>query len=40
MVAVGYPGSIADLLEKYQAREVPSPRKPLQEIAMPGRFQE
>ena len=40
MVAVGYPGSIADLPEKYQAREVPSPRKPLQEIAMPGRFQE
>ena len=38
MVAVGAPGDVSDLPEKYQEREVPSPRKSLSEIAMPGVF--
>lgn len=39
MVAVGHPGDISLLSEKYQAREVPSARKPIAEIAFAGRLQ-
>ena len=38
MIAVGHPGELTDLPEKYQSREVPSPRKDLEEIAMRGRL--
>ncbi|MEM7099281.1 MAG: nitroreductase family protein [Pseudomonadota bacterium] len=38
MVAFGYPGDPANLPEKYQEREKPSPRKTLSEIAFPGRL--
>ena len=38
MVALGYPGVAEDLPEKLRAREVPSPRQPLTELAMPGRL--
>ncbi|MCB1644767.1 MAG: nitroreductase family protein [Pseudomonadales bacterium] len=40
MVAVGHPGDIATLPESYQARETPSGRRPLAEIAMTGTFSE
>ncbi len=36
MVAVGYPGKIEDLPELLREREVPSQRKPLEEIAFEG----
>jgi len=36
IVAVGHPGQREDLPEAYQARETPSPRKPLDEIAFAG----
>ncbi|MEQ8692970.1 MAG: nitroreductase family protein [Pseudomonadales bacterium] len=38
MVAVGHPGEITALPDKLQAREIPSPRKALSEIAMPGKL--
>jgi len=38
MVAVGYPGDKRELPEKYQDREVPSPRKPLSELTFEGRL--
>ena len=38
IVAVGYPGEVADLPEKYQEREIPSPRKSLTELVFAGRF--
>lgn len=38
MVAVGFPGDVETLPEKLQAREVPSPRKGLDEIAFAGRL--
>jgi nitroreductase len=38
LVAVGHPGRREDLPEAYQARETPSPRKPLAEIAFAGGF--
>lgn len=38
MVAVGHPGDVEALPEKLRARETPSPRKPLAEIAFEGRF--
>jgi nitroreductase len=38
MVAVGHPGSLHALPEKLQARELPSGRKPLGEIAFEGSF--
>ena len=37
-VAIGRMGDPATLPEKLQEREVPSPRKPLNEIAYPGNF--
>lgn len=37
-VAIGRMGDPATLPEKLQEREVPSPRKPLDEIAYPGNF--
>ena len=39
MIAVGYPGDVSVLPEKYQERELPSPRKSIQEIAHPGQLQ-
>jgi len=39
MLAVGHPGEVASLPEPYQERETPSPRIPLSQIAMSGRFQ-
>jgi nitroreductase len=38
IVAVGHPGLIRDLPENYRARETPSPRKALDEIAFEGTF--
>lgn len=38
MVAIGYPGDVNELPEKYQDREVPSPRKSIGEIAFAGRL--
>lgn len=38
-VAIGRQGDPTTLPEKLQAREVPSDRKPLEEIAYPGNFQ-
>ena len=38
MVAVGKLGDKASLAEYLQAREVPSPRKPLSELAAEGDF--
>lgn len=38
MVAVGAPGPVEALPEKYQDREKPSVRKPAEEIAKPGPF--
>ncbi len=40
MLAVGHLGDISSLPEAYQERETPSGRKPLDEIAMIGRYQE
>lgn len=39
-VAIGRKGDLARLPEKLQAREVPSPRKSLDEIAYPGNFRD
>lgn len=38
MVAVGYPGEISDLPEKYQEKEVPSPRKALEDLLFHGKL--
>ncbi len=38
MIALGHPGAVAELPEKYQAREVPSDRKPLEQLVFEGRF--
>jgi nitroreductase len=38
MVALGHPGRLEDLEEKYQAREVKSGRKPIGELASEGKF--
>jgi len=38
MVAVGHPGPLSALPEKLQARELPSGRKPVAEIAFEGMF--
>ncbi|MCC6526770.1 MAG: nitroreductase family protein [Polyangiaceae bacterium] len=38
MIAVGRPGRVEDLPERLQAREGPSSRKPVGEIAFRGRF--
>lgn len=38
VVAVGRQGDVADLPEKLQAREMPSPRRPVAEVAARGRF--
>ena len=38
MVAVGYPGDVSILPEKYQEREVPSPRKSIAEISFEGKL--
>jgi hypothetical protein len=38
MVAVGHPGNPAELPPHLQAREVPSGRKPVGEIAREGPF--
>jgi nitroreductase len=38
MVAIGKPGPITVLPERYQAREVPSGRKPVDELAFEGPF--
>ena len=37
MIAIGKPGKIEDLPEKYQEREAPSLRKPLEEILFEGK---
>lgn len=36
MIAIGHPGEIEDLPERYQASEAPSDRKPLREIVFHG----
>jgi nitroreductase len=38
MIAVGKPGRLEDLPEPYQAREVPSERKPIEAFAFEGAF--
>jgi len=38
MIAVGHPGKLEDLPEAYKAREVKSPRRPIQESVFEGRF--
>lgn len=38
VVAVGKQGPVSDLPEKYQAREMPSPRRPVAEVAGRGKF--
>lgn len=38
MVAFGAPGEVSDLPEKYQEREMPSPRKPIAELAFAGKL--
>ena len=38
MIAVGHPGKVEDLVEKDRAREKPSNRKPVSELAFEGRF--
>ncbi len=38
MIALGRPGSIADLSEKNQARETPNQRKEIKEIVSEGKF--
>jgi nitroreductase len=38
MIAVGHPGKLEDLPEKYQPREAPSPRRPVKESVFEGRF--
>jgi len=38
VIAVGHPGNLEDLPEGYREREVPSARKPLEEIAFIGDF--
>ncbi len=38
MVALGRPGSIEDLAEPYREREIPSQRKPLNEIVFNGKI--
>lgn len=38
MIAVGRPGRVEDLSEAQRAREKPSPRKPVAEIALEGGF--
>lgn len=38
VVAVGTQGAVADLPEKLQPRETPSPRRPVAEVAGHGRF--
>ena len=36
MIAIGYPGDSADLPEKYQDREFPSSREPLESLMFQG----
>src|ERR1700733_10655342 len=38
MIAVGHPGKVEDLPEKYRDREVKSTRRPVKESAFEGRF--
>lgn len=38
MIAIGHPGSLEDLPEKYRSRETPSQRKPMQEFIFEGNF--
>ena len=38
MIAIGRPGEVEALAEPLREREKPSPRKPLADIAYPGRF--
>ncbi|MEE2783719.1 MAG: nitroreductase family protein [Pseudomonadota bacterium] len=38
MVAVGYPGEVSVLPEKYQEREIPSPRRHIDELLFHGKF--
>lgn len=38
MIAIGYPGRVEDLPEKYRAREVKSGRRPLSELVFEGRI--
>jgi nitroreductase len=40
IIAVGRPGDIDELPERFREREAPSPRKPLDEIAFEGTFRE
>lgn len=40
MIAVGHPGEIEDLPERYRERELPSSRKPLEEVVFEGNFRE
>lgn len=39
MIAIGHPGKLEDLPEKFHAREVKSTRRPVRESAFEGRFQ-
>lgn len=38
MIALGKPGSVDDLPEAYRAREVPSPREPVEWFLREGSF--
>ena len=38
MIAIGHPGDVDDLSPELQEREVPTGRKPIDEIARPGKF--
>lgn len=38
MIAVGHPGAVADLPEKYRPREAPSSRHPMAGLSFAGRF--
>lgn len=40
MIAVGHPGPVAELPERYRGREVPSTRRPMAELSFAGRFGE
>ena len=40
IIAVGYPGEVENLPEAYREREVPSQRKPLEDILFIDNFRE
>ncbi len=40
MIALGHPGTVEDLPEKFRERETPNGRKPVAELVLPGGFPE